>query len=291
MNVYKNRAPAKREEVNTSRHGAMSAAKLPALVAAQTRLQQTINNSPQQARLNVLQGMVNNSPQARQAAQLQTMASNYAQTVQRVYDASSGQYTGDRPGKPSSLKGKDENNQPLTAHHIYPWNKIRDDINSALANKSKSEMSAVLEFAGTTVDDSFWEDLAKDPASRSSGFADEMNRIAKAACWSKSNIFMGPLGEYRSDDPGEEMDTSFSKSGLPTPASAVGDLTNQSGGIGKRSALATLLARNVAEATGGQAEAYDQEKWASSAGFIGKGSKRRATTLKSRKGKMPNPYE
>ncbi len=236
-------------------------------------------------------GFADNRPEAINQRKVQVIINTGVPTslIQRLYDAGSGQYIGDRPKKPGSLKGKDENDQALTAHHIYPWNKIRDDINNALSDKNKSQMQAILNFAAVTVDDSFWEDLAKETAARSPSFGTEINRIAKAACWNKSNIFMGPLGEYRSDDPGEEMDMSFSKSGLPTPASAVGDLTRQSGGIGKRSKLAKLLAVNVAEATGGEAEAYDSDKWNSTSGFIGKGAKKRSATIRFRKGKIPIP--
>ena len=253
---------------------------------------QLVDNRREAVAQRRLRNVINGSSKLDQSANLEQKTGGVG-VFQRVYDPSTGEFAGERPKKPGSLKGEDEGGQSLTAHHIYPWNKIRSDLNTALTSKSKPKMEAILHFAGTAVSDSFWVDLAKEPADRSAGFASEVNRIAKAACWSKGNVFMGPLGEYRSDDPGEEMDTSFSKSGIPTPASAVGDLINQSGGIGgteRKSSLARMLARNVREASGGKEEAYDSTKWKSTPGFIGKGAKKRAATIRSRMGRVPNPY-
>ena len=148
------------------------------------------------------------------------------------YDPTTGRWDGGRPAKPSgSLKGTDENDQSLTAHHINPWNKIRDALNSALQGNA-TKLQEFLDFAEVKVEPWFWTELAKPPAARSYKFSEAINRMGADICWSPKNIFMGPLGETRGDDPGEELDTAFTTGGLPTMQSAAGVLTGQTGGIG-----------------------------------------------------------
>jgi len=77
---------------------------------------------------------------------------------------------------------------------------------------------------------------------------------------------MGPLNTNRGDDPGSKLDAAYSKSGLMTPASAVGELLEKSGGIAKASPLTELLARNVREASIDEkgertATGYDPLEW------------------------------
>ncbi|HEY4082484.1 MAG TPA: hypothetical protein VGM81_17470 [Burkholderiaceae bacterium] len=125
------------------------------------------------------------------------------------YNATLGEYTGDRPDKPAVLTGQDEGFDPLTAHHLYPWNKIKADLNKALRARSPSAMNALFQFAGFKPGPTFFDELAKDPATRDYKFASDVNVAAQQICWSPRNIFMGPLGEKRSDDPGEELDQTF----------------------------------------------------------------------------------
>ena len=125
------------------------------------------------------------------------------------YDPAKGEYTGDRPDKPPVLTGVDEGFDPLTAHHLYPWNKIKADLNKALRSRSAGAMKALFQFADFKPGAKFFDELAKEPAARDYKFASDVNVAAQMICWSPRNIFMGPLGEKRSDDPGEELDETF----------------------------------------------------------------------------------
>lgn len=204
-----------------------------------------------------------------------------SQKVTAGYDPVKGLYTGDRPEKPASMKGKDEEGDSLTAHHLYPWNKILKDLNDALGSKSASAMKKLFAFGKVVPDPSFWEELQKAPGERNYAFSETINHAAQAICWSEDNVFMGPLGSKRGDDPGEEVDAAFTQSGLPTPASAMAELVEKRGGIGaerpavdpkapkpvgKRdpnSRLAELFEKNVLEAQGegGSARPYDENEW------------------------------
>lgn len=125
------------------------------------------------------------------------------------YDPAKGEYTGDRPDKPPVLTGVDEGFDPLTAHHLYPWNKIKADLNKALRSGSTSAMEALFQFADFKPGATFYDELAKPPVARDYNFASDVNVAAQMICWSPRNIFMGPLGEKRSDDPGENLDETF----------------------------------------------------------------------------------
>ena len=148
------------------------------------------------------------------------------------YNPATGLWDGDRPAKLASLKGTDESGDSLTAHHLYPWNKIRGDLNKALAARDRSALEKLFAFGSADVDEAFWSELAKDPTLRPYSFSEQLNRAVRQVCWAPANVFMGPLGSKRGDDPGEELDKAFSKRGLITPASAVAELTATTGGIG-----------------------------------------------------------
>ncbi|MCC6620821.1 MAG: hypothetical protein IT385_06180 [Deltaproteobacteria bacterium] len=149
------------------------------------------------------------------------------------YDPKTGLWIGGRPDKPSdssSIKGED-NGKSLTAHHLYPWNKIESDLNRALGAKDKAGLQKLFLFGEVTdVPSSFWDELAKPPGERGYAFAEVLNHAVPKICWSPSNIFMGP--SERGDDPGEDVDTAYTKSGLPSPSSALAELLKKSGGIG-----------------------------------------------------------
>ncbi|MFO0751026.1 MAG: hypothetical protein U1F43_35935 [Myxococcota bacterium] len=147
------------------------------------------------------------------------------------YDGKTGQWVGGRPGKPQGsdeLKGLDEGGKNLTAHHLYPWNKIESDLNSALSSKNVGAMQKILAFAGETVSEDFWKEFKLDPKDRTYAFAEELNRIVPHICWSPSNVFMGP--SERGDDPKENVDATF-ENGLPTHQSALAELLGSSGGL------------------------------------------------------------
>jgi hypothetical protein len=183
------------------------------------------------------------------------------------YDPVSGKWVTGRPEKPDSIpsiKATDENGTPLTAHHLYPWNKIEADLNAALVAKDQAALSKLFVFGEVTVDAWFWTELQKQPAARSYAFAEVLNHAVPKICWSPSNVFMGPSG--RGDDPGEKVDNAYTKSGLVSPASALAELMHKSGGIGGdaskgKGKLADMLMRNMREGGGGVAKPYAKEEW------------------------------
>jgi hypothetical protein len=177
------------------------------------------------------------------------------------YDPATGLYGGNRPKKPDSLKGIDEADESLTAHHLYPWNQILKDINDGLQDPSGAKMKKLLAFGETDVPAWFWDDLKLAPKDRRSQFGDEVNKAAAKICWSPSNIFMGPRNTKRGDDPGEKLDVAYTQSGLPTPQSALAEMIKKKGGIGTDDKLVEMLSRNVHEAQGGQSRPYTEQEW------------------------------
>jgi peptidoglycan hydrolase CwlO-like protein len=198
--------------------------------------------------------------------ELQSKSSGGGETrATGCYDPVKGLIAGERPAKPATLRGTDEEADPLTANHLYPWNKIMADLNSALSSQSRGDMQKLLDFGDFKVDASFWEDLAKPPAERSHDFSETINRAAQAICWAPQNIFMGPKSDKRGDDPGEKRDAAFTKSGIPTPESAMAEMMDKEGGItGTRTGAAAIFERNLREArkdNGAEARKYDTEEW------------------------------
>lgn len=193
----------------------------------------------------------------------QSEGGNKGPTPDAGYDPVKGIWTGDRPEKPaeyaSELKGLDKDGKALTAHHLYPWNKIMADLNAALLAKSKSGLERIFTFGGVTVDDDFWTELAKEPADRNYAFAEALNLNMGKICWSPSNVMMGPGS--RKDDPGEEVDAKFGPKGLPTPQSAMAELFARQGGIHKGGGLANYMLAAMRQGGVGHADAYDPKDW------------------------------
>lgn len=182
------------------------------------------------------------------------------------YDPKTGLWTTGRPEKPDSIpsiKGTDKaTGASLTAHHLYPWNKIEADLNAALGAKNRGALEKLFVFGDVKVPSTFWDELAKAPADRNYEFAEVLNHAVPKICWSPANVFMGP--SERGDDPGEEVDTAYTKSGLPSPGSAAAELLAKSGGIGgggKQSKLAAMLVRNIREGGGAEARQHDPSEW------------------------------
>jgi hypothetical protein len=138
-----------------------------------------------------------------------------------------------RPPKPATLKGTDESGKPLTAHHLYPWNKINADLNAALKPGKASKLKAIFAFADVKdPGPDFWAEHDKEPKDRNYAFSEVINKAAQAICWCPRNVFMGPSAEIRGGDPGEGLDEIRETGGMPSPASAVAEFTGKQGGIG-----------------------------------------------------------
>jgi hypothetical protein len=204
----------------------------------------------------------------------------------RGYDPQTGLISGSRPAKPAALRDEDEEYEPLTAHHLYPWNKIQGDLNRALdptrigkaaetdrpseVKAMQGEMQRLLDFGHVKVAASFWEEFAKPAAERSAEFAKTLNDAVTAICWSPGNVFLGPLGSKRGDDPHDGVDTAFTKSGLPSPASALAEMlarpteTGKTGIGAEHDGLTEILRRNVQAAQSGddaKPRPYDKSEW------------------------------
>ena len=164
----------------------------------------------------------------------------------------SGIKKGQRPDKPERLKGTDQNNQPLTAHHKYGLNKINQDLNSAVIGhpdpSSTTQGQNILNWA--------------DPTNSKNG-----NLSYKQVAWTDHNAFKGPLPENRLDDPGNvsgakypELDTHFTASGTVTPASELALHVHKAGGIHQMNP-SDLRARLNALPNPNQASPYNPNEW------------------------------
>jgi hypothetical protein len=97
--------------------------------------------------------------------------------------------------------------QTFTAHHKYPWNQIKVDIEAAFKapkdNKSESVLTRLENWSGKTLPisrDSFLKDVDRRKnmyARKESNFDSWIQNV----CWVPSNIFIGPLSNIRIDDP------------------------------------------------------------------------------------------
>ncbi len=99
----------------------------------------------------------------------------------------------------------------FTAHHKYPWNKIKEDIEAAFyapMNKTSTKALRNLEeFSGHTLpmtQVSFLKtvDHRKTTYERKTSAID---RWIQEVCWVPGNIFIGPLSDKRIDDPSKRQ--------------------------------------------------------------------------------------
>jgi hypothetical protein len=157
---------------------------------------------------------------------------------------------GDRPDKPTALSQK-AGKADLTAHHLLPYNKIRDQFADAVEHQDLTAMQNILSFAGRASSDSSeaYRALAYQrphapKTSRSEMSAEEREarkrqaiyekglgvapfhktpapassregkkELFKAAAWASHNVFMGPAPQHRRDDPKEGLDARYLRSG------------------------------------------------------------------------------
>ncbi|MFT6817986.1 MAG: hypothetical protein ACJATT_001799 [Myxococcota bacterium] len=203
---------------------------------------------------------------ADRALESESSTSDTPKAASSGYDPATGTWTGGRPDKPSdseSIRGTDDAIGTLTAHHLYPWNKIEASLNDALGGKSKAKLEKLFMFGKVTVGETFWTELAKEPDARSYAFAETLNSNVPKICWSPDNIFMGPAPDERgSDDPKEEIDAAptSDKQKLPTGGTALAMMLEKDGGVGDASPLTQILMRNIRDG-GGTAQGYDAKQW------------------------------
>ncbi len=143
-----------------------------------------------------------------------------------------------RKRKPKSLRGTDTGGSPLSAHHLLPLHSIDATFDQGEKDKSARERLEA------------WADAprrqASSPLSRG-GFQ-----------WTRHNLFLGPT--ERSDDPGEQLDTHFTKSGTATPRSELALDIASAGGISKFDA-AELRRRLEKLGNRDQPSAYAADEW------------------------------
>jgi hypothetical protein len=170
---------------------------------------------------------------------------------------------GARPDRPSGLAAKGEipgkkGKQDLTAHHLVPYNFIRDSFASAVEGQNLTAMQNLLAFSGQGSTDSSEafralayqaqhtpkakekvkltkeEGLARRAAAedeKSKGIAAfhrqdppesskaGLQQLFKQATWASHNVFMGPAPEHRADDPKEGLDAQYLGTGALTKSS------------------------------------------------------------------------
>ncbi|HXU47178.1 MAG TPA: hypothetical protein VN783_16750 [Thermoanaerobaculia bacterium] len=143
-----------------------------------------------------------------------------------------------RPKKPTGLRDEDSRGNTLTAHHKLPLNMIKATTKEAEENKEARERLDA------------WSDRARRGG--------ELGK--KGEAWTRHNIFMGPLVENRHGDPGENVDTHFTKSGTVTPKSELALDVAASGGIHKFDA--DELRRRLEKLQNPDQESgYESEEW------------------------------
>lgn len=172
---------------------------------------------------------------------------------------------GARPDRPSALAAKGEvpgkkGKQDLTAHHLVPYNFIRDSFASAVEGQNLAAMQNFLAFSGQGSTDSSEAyralayqaehkpkpkakvELTKEEGLARRAAAEEERRrgivafhrqdmpessksglqqLFKQATWASHNVFMGPAPEHRVDDPKEGLDAQYLKSGALTKSSVM----------------------------------------------------------------------
>lgn len=130
----------------------------------------------------------------------------------RLYDAAENKVL-DRPGETDAIKDAKEEakrthpTMRFTAHHKYPWNKIKTDIENAFVAPNTKESLKALDnleaFAKVRLPksrESFLKtvDHRKTTYGRNEG---SLDTFIQEVCWVPGNIFIGPLSNNRIDDP------------------------------------------------------------------------------------------
>jgi len=161
----------------------------------------------------------------------------------------------ERKAKRSSLKAK-SGKQSLTAHHLLPYNHIRDSFASAVEKQDLPAMQNLLAFSGQNSTDSSeafrslgyqrkYEPQPRKKLTKEQGIArgkqgkletslgienyhrptleqsseERIGQLFKQAAWASHNVFMGPLPEKRTDDPHEGLDAQYLPDGKQTKSS------------------------------------------------------------------------
>lgn len=157
-----------------------------------------------------------------------------------------------KKGKSKALKGKDDDDAPLTAHHKIPYNQIRDAINDATGNSWGSLIPGRQARAKANL--AIW-------GARQGAGQDQQKIAPKGLNSTPHNFFMGPKESNRADDPESGLDTHFTASGTATPRSELAlDITHQ-GGLSKmdHKELHRRLKELGQKRT--QVSPYDEHEW------------------------------
>jgi hypothetical protein len=183
---------------------------------------------------------------------------------------------GKRPDRPETLAAKGQvpgiaKPQDLTAHHLVPYNFIRDSFASAVERQDLTAMQNLLAFSGQGSTDSSEafravayqaehkpkpkpkpkltaeQGLARQAAAKEEkrlGIApfhrqeppesskSGLQQLFKQATWASHNVFMGPAPEHRTDDPKEGLDAQYLRSGALTKSSEMAKDIHQKGFAG-----------------------------------------------------------
>jgi len=205
--------------------------------------------------------------------------------------------TGDaRPTKPKSLT-KDG----LTAHHLLPYNFIRDEFADALKKKDTTGISRFMAFAGRQNIDSSeaYRLMAPQRAHKPSRKWQDHQRAARAEqqerekakpelkgqlpsivqdptersststmqnffrdlTWSPHNIFMGPKPALRADDPHEGLDARYHEDGRLSESSKLAQSLHEHGMASMSPAEISHRVKGAGREADSSTRAYRKEDW------------------------------
>jgi hypothetical protein len=205
--------------------------------------------------------------------------------------------TGDaRPNKPKSLT-KDG----LTAHHLLPYNFIRDEFADSLKKKDTTGISRFMAFAGRQNIDSSeaYRLMAPQRAHKPSKKWQEHQKAARAEqqerekanpalkgqlptivqdptersstitmqnffrdlTWSPHNVFMGPKPALRADDPHEGLDARYRRDGSLSESSELARDLHEHGMASLSPAEISHRVKGAGKEADAGMRAYDKDDW------------------------------
>jgi hypothetical protein len=89
---------------------------------------------------------------------------------------------------------------PLTAHHIIPWNRIRDFWNFMIVNQLFGSAQSFL----LLVDKAFRAPRWVRAIEQGNLAPEDFDQLIQCLCWAEGNLVWGP--SHRADDPGDQVD-------------------------------------------------------------------------------------
>ena len=151
----------------------------------------------------------------------------------------------DRPEETETIKGeKDkayaETGIHFTAHHKYPWDSIKNDIQNGFTAPSKESSLKTLDNLERFSGENFPEprdSFLKSPNDRETSYNSrkkEYDTWIQNVCWTPGNIFLGPSPKDRLDDPKDSFDGHYTRPRAMSIRSEDLKEVFESGGLSKK---------------------------------------------------------